>query len=67
VGRFSWNLEVDLPASQEWKRERLEAAKVRVPGNLAFAPIDFETTSLREGLAARDFDFHAQRVFSQLE
>jgi methyltransferase (TIGR00027 family) len=58
--------EVDHPASQEWKRERLEAAKVRVPENLAFAPIDFETTSLREGLAAGGFDFDAPSFFSLL-
>src|SRR5580700_6998193 len=31
--------EVDQPASQEWKRQRLEAAKVRVARNLTFAPI----------------------------
>jgi len=48
--------EVDHPASQEWKRERLEGAKVRIPGNLIFAPIDFETTSLREGLSTAGFD-----------
>jgi methyltransferase (TIGR00027 family) len=58
--------EVDHPASQEWKRERLAAAKVRVPGNLAFAPIDFETTSLREGLSAGGFDVRAPSFFSLL-
>lgn len=58
--------EVDHPASQDWKRARLEAAKVRVPGNLAFAPIDFEVTSLREGLSAAGFDFRAPTFFSLL-
>jgi methyltransferase (TIGR00027 family) len=58
--------EVDHPASQAWKRECLEAAKVRVPGNLAFTPIDFETTSLREGLTAGGFDFRARSFFSLL-
>jgi methyltransferase (TIGR00027 family) len=58
--------EVDQPASQEWKRQRLEATKVRVAGNLTFAPIDFETTSLREGLAVAGFDFRAPSFFSLL-
>jgi methyltransferase (TIGR00027 family) len=58
--------EVDHPASQEWKRERLKAAKVTVPGNLVFAPIDFETISLRDGLSARGFDFRAPSFFSLL-
>lgn len=51
---------------QEWKRERLEAAKVRVPEKLIFAPIDFETTSLREGLSASGFDFRTRSFFSLL-
>ena len=46
--------EVDHPASQEWKRERLEAAKVRVPENLIFAPIDFENNlSARRAIRLR--------------
>jgi methyltransferase (TIGR00027 family) len=44
--------EIDHPASQEWKRERLEVAKVKIPENLTFAPIDFEITSLRGGVPA---------------
>jgi methyltransferase (TIGR00027 family) len=58
--------EVDHPASQEWKRERLEGAKVMIPGNLIFAPIDFETTSLREGLSSAGFDSSAPSFFSLL-
>ena len=58
--------EVDHPASQEWKRERLEGAKVRIPGNLIFAPIDFETPSLRDGLATAGFDSHTPSFFSLL-
>jgi methyltransferase (TIGR00027 family) len=58
--------EVDHPSSQEWKRERLEAAKVRVPENLIFAPIDFETSSLREGLSASGLDFRTPSFFSLL-
>jgi methyltransferase (TIGR00027 family) len=58
--------EVDHHASQEWKRECLEAAKVKIPGNLTFAPIDFEITSLRDGLSTAGFDFRAPSFFSLL-
>jgi methyltransferase (TIGR00027 family) len=58
--------EIDHPASQEWKRERLEVAKVKVPENLTFAPIDFEITSLREGLTTAGFDFRTPSFFSLL-
>jgi methyltransferase (TIGR00027 family) len=58
--------EIDHPASQEWKRERLEIANVKIPENLTFAPIDFEITSLREGLSTAGFDFRAPSFFSLL-
>ena len=56
--------EVDHPASQAWKRERLAELGVSLPANLVFAPIDFETQSLRAGLLAAGFDFAASAVFS---
>ena len=58
--------EVDHPASQEFKRARLAAAQLTVPENLVFAPIDFETTSLREGLTAARLDFGAKTFLSLL-
>jgi methyltransferase (TIGR00027 family) len=58
--------EIDHPASQEWKRERLEVAKVKIPENLTFAPVDFEITSLREGLTTVGFDFRTPSFFSLL-
>ena len=58
--------EIDHPASQEWKRERLAVAKVKIPENLTFAPIDFEITSLRGGLSTAGFDFRVQSFFSLL-
>jgi methyltransferase (TIGR00027 family) len=58
--------EVDHPASQEWKREQLESARIKTPSNLTFAPIDFETTSLREGLVAAGFDVRVTSVLSLL-
>ncbi len=54
--------EVDHPATQAWKLERLADAAIPIPGNLTFAPIDFESQGLAEGLAAAGFDA-AQQTF----
>ena len=56
--------EVDHPASQAWKRERLAELGVSLPANLRFTPVDFETQTLRDGLLAAGFDFTAGAVFS---
>lgn len=48
--------EVDHPASQEWKRERVRTLALPLSDRHVFAPIDFETTTLREGLDAVGFD-----------
>jgi methyltransferase (TIGR00027 family) len=56
--------EVDHPASQEWKRQRLAELKVPLPPNLVLAPVDFEHQALREGLEAAGFDWNAPAVFS---
>src|SRR5207244_13614967 len=48
--------EVDQPASQAAKRERLEAVGIAVPANVTFAAIDFEQQTLEEGLTAAGFD-----------
>ena len=47
--------EVDYPATQGWKRQRLKAAGLAVPPSLIFAPVDFERQSLADGLAAAGF------------
>ncbi len=47
--------EVDFPATQAWKRERLREAGLAVPDTLTFAPVDFERESLSEGLARAGF------------
>jgi methyltransferase (TIGR00027 family) len=47
--------EVDYPATQRWKRERLKQAALAVPDSLTFTPIDFERESLDHGLAAAGF------------
>lgn len=54
--------EVDHPASQQAKRDRLSAAGIGVPDNLVFAPVDFEHDALADVLASRGVDF-AQPVF----
>lgn len=47
--------EVDRPATQEWKRDRLAEAGIEVPESLTFVPVDFETDALAERLAAAGF------------
>ena len=51
--------EVDYPATQSWKRERLKQAGLAIPSSLTFAPIDFERQSLADGL--KDAGFLADR------
>ncbi len=48
--------EVDHPATQAWKRHRLNEASIAIPDWHRFAPIDFERETLSTGLAAADFD-----------
>jgi methyltransferase (TIGR00027 family) len=54
--------EVDHPATQAWKRRRLEEVGIVVPKSLAFAPVDFERESWLETLGAVGFD-PAKRTF----
>jgi methyltransferase (TIGR00027 family) len=49
-------VEVDHPSTQAWKRQRLAEAQVTQPGSLVFAPVDFQATTLAEGLAEAGFD-----------
>lgn len=58
--------EVDHPATQKWKRERLQAAKISVPPSVIFTPIDFECQALDEGLKAVGFHFNEATFFSCL-
>jgi methyltransferase (TIGR00027 family) len=44
-------VELDHPATQAWKRERLEAASIEVPASVDHAPIDFERDDLTTVLA----------------
>ncbi|WP_394825328.1 class I SAM-dependent methyltransferase [Pendulispora albinea] len=58
--------EVDYPATQAWKRERLAAAGIAVPPSLTFAPVDFEEQTLAEGLARAGLDPSIPTFFSWL-
>jgi methyltransferase (TIGR00027 family) len=48
--------EVDHPATQAWKRQRLAETSIPAPRSLVFAPVDFERESLADGLTAAGFD-----------
>jgi len=58
--------EVDHPATQAWKRQRLEEAAIPIPGLLTFAPVDFERQTLGEGLAGAGFSMEMQTFFTWL-
>ncbi|MEU1545812.1 class I SAM-dependent methyltransferase [Nocardia sp. NPDC005745] len=55
--------EVDHPATQAWKRERLTAAGIDLPETLTFVPVDFETHTLAEGLESTGFKRTDPAVF----
>jgi methyltransferase (TIGR00027 family) len=57
-------VEVDQPESQAWKRQRLRVCNVTAPDSLAYAPVDFERQSLREGLSAAGIDFEQSTIVS---
>ena len=48
--------EVDHPATQAWKRERLATMDIAVPEWLTFAGVDFERESFAERLVEAGFD-----------
>jgi methyltransferase (TIGR00027 family) len=58
--------EVDHPATQGWKRERLAAAGIAVPPSLTFAPVNFESETLADGLARAGFDAGKPALFAWL-
>jgi len=56
--------EVDHPATQALKRERIEGFLGAPPAHLEFVPADFERQSLDEALADSSFDPRARTLFS---
>jgi methyltransferase (TIGR00027 family) len=47
--------EVDHPATQAWKRQRLTAAELAPPPWLTFVPVDFERDDLQQKLSSAGF------------
>jgi len=58
--------EVDHPATQVWKRARLQEAGIAIPEPLVFAPIDFERQTLLGGLESAGFRADRPAFFSML-
>ena len=58
--------EVDHPATQGWKREHLARAGIAIPESVAYAPVDFERETVRDGLARTRFDFSRPASFAWL-
>ena len=58
--------EVDYPATQFWKRDRIRAAGIPEPPSLVFAPVNFERESLGEGLKRAGFKLNEPAFFQWL-
>ena len=58
--------EVDHPATQMWKRERLAEAQIALPQWLVFVAVDFERGDLGEKLAAAGFQQTSPAFFTWL-
>jgi methyltransferase (TIGR00027 family) len=58
--------EVDHPATQAWKRQRLAEVAIPVPSALTFAPVDFERETVAAGLAGAGFNPAQQTFFTWL-
>lgn len=58
--------EVDHPATQAWKRHRLQQAGIAEPANLQFASVDFVDTTLEVGLSRAGFSDIVPTFFSML-
>ena len=58
--------EVDHPATQAWKRERLDEAGIAVPPTVHHVPVDFERDELNGALHAAGFDAAQPTAFSWL-
>jgi methyltransferase (TIGR00027 family) len=58
--------EVDHPATQAWKRTRLQEVGIELPPNLSLVPVDFEKQSLIDGLRMSGYRTDAASIFSWL-
>jgi methyltransferase (TIGR00027 family) len=55
--------EVDLPAGQAGKKEKLERRSGRLPGHVSFVPVDFDTQTLAAAFAGTAFDRSRTTLF----
>jgi methyltransferase (TIGR00027 family) len=58
--------EVDHPATQAWKRERLAEAQIALPPWLIFVPVDFEQDDVGEKLVGAGFQQNSPVFFTWL-
>jgi methyltransferase (TIGR00027 family) len=58
--------EVDHPATQAWKRARLQEAGISLPVDLTYAPVDFEEQTLADGLRDAGYNPRQRAFFSWL-
>ena len=58
--------EVDHPATQAWKRQRLAEAQIALPPWLIFVPVDFERDDIGQKLAAAGFQQNSPAFFTWL-
>src|SRR6516165_10010429 len=58
--------EVDHPATQAWKRQRLAETQLALPPWLHFVPVDFERDDLGEMLVGAGFQQHSPAFFTWL-
>jgi len=58
--------EVDHPATQAWKRQRLAEAQLALPPWLVFVPVDFERDDLGETLLGAGFQHNSPAFFTWL-
>jgi methyltransferase (TIGR00027 family) len=58
--------EVDHPATQGWKRERLDKAEIAIPTPEPFVPVDFAQQDLEQALVGAGVDISRPTFFSWL-
>jgi methyltransferase (TIGR00027 family) len=58
--------EIDHPATQAWKRARLQEAGIPLPVDLTFAPVDFDEQGLADALLDAGYDPTLSAFFSWL-
>jgi methyltransferase (TIGR00027 family) len=58
--------EVDHPATQAWKRQRLADAQIDLPPWLVFVPVDFERDDVGDKLVAAGFQQNSPAFFTWL-